>query len=813
MARIGREFADNAERSGGRSMILMGAGTNHWFHSDTTYRAMLALTTLTGCQGVNGGGWAHYVGQEKCRPVTGWSHLAFALDWVRPPRQMIGTAFWYLHTDQWRYDQYTADVLTSPLAKGEFAGRHTADLLAKSARLGWMPSMPTFDRNPLDVADEALAAEPGQPGGPRRPGTGRRPARVRVHRPGRAAELAPGADRVAGQPARLVGEGQRILPAAPARHRCLPARGGGPGGETSNDVVWHDEAPEGKLDLLLSLDFRMTSTTLFSDVVLPAATWYEKHDLNTTDMHPFIHAFTPAINPPWQTRTDFDAFHGIAKVFSELAGPRLGVRKDLVAAPLLHDTPDALATPDGIVRDWKAGEAEAVPGRTMPKFVVVERDYGAVAAKMGALGPLLDRLGTTTKAVTVDVNPEIEFLRKVNGTVRGGVADGRPRLDTDIRACEAILALSGTTNGRVATEGFEFLERRTGQQLADLAREHEGKQIRFADTQSRPVPVITSPEWSGSEHGGRRYSPFTINVERLKPWHTLTGRQHFYLDHDWMQELGEELPVFRPPLDMHKLFGEPRLGRNGELELTVRYLTPHSKWSIHSEYQDNLIMLTLSRGGPTMWMSRGRRREDRRDRQRLDRGGQPQRRRGLPGRRHAQDARGHRLHVPRAGARDRRAEERDERASRRHPQLADPTADQTEPHHRRVRAAVVRVQLPRPDRQPARRGHRHPPPVAGCGVLMTPIRACESADESHGADVDGDEPRQVHRLPHLLGHLQAGLDEPFRGRVRRGSTTSSPGPGRAIRAPTRTRSAGRAAGCGPEPGGSSPAPAGGSSGC
>jgi nitrate reductase alpha subunit len=205
--------------------------------------------------------------------------------------------------------------------------------------------------------------------------------------------------------------------------------------------------------------------------------------------------------------------------------------------------------------------------------------------------------------VTVDVNPEIEFLKKVNGTVRGGVADGRPRLDTDIRACEAILALSGTTNGRVATEGFEFLERRTGQRLADLAREHEGKQIRFADCQSRPVPVITSPEWSGSEHGGRRYSPFTINVERLKPWHTLTGRQHFYLDHDWMQELGEELPVFRPPLDMHKLFGEPRLGRNGELELTVRYLTPHSKWSIHSEYQDNLIMLTLSRGGPTMWMS------------------------------------------------------------------------------------------------------------------------------------------------------------------------------------------------------------------
>ena len=66
-----REFAANAEESGGRSMIIMGAGTNHWFHSDTIYRAFLALTTLTGCQGVNGGGWAHYVGQEKVRPITG----------------------------------------------------------------------------------------------------------------------------------------------------------------------------------------------------------------------------------------------------------------------------------------------------------------------------------------------------------------------------------------------------------------------------------------------------------------------------------------------------------------------------------------------------------------------------------------------------------------------------------------------------------------------------------------------------------------------------------------------------------------------
>ena len=62
-ARIAREFAQNAADTSGRSMILMGAGTNHWYHSDLIYRTMLFLTTITGCQGRNGGGWAHYVGQ------------------------------------------------------------------------------------------------------------------------------------------------------------------------------------------------------------------------------------------------------------------------------------------------------------------------------------------------------------------------------------------------------------------------------------------------------------------------------------------------------------------------------------------------------------------------------------------------------------------------------------------------------------------------------------------------------------------------------------------------------------------------------
>jgi nitrate reductase alpha subunit len=600
--RIAREFAENAERSGGRSMIALGAGTNHWFHSDEIYRSILALVVLTGCQGVNGGGWAHYVGQEKCRPFTGWAQLAFGLDWMRPPRQMAGTTYWYLATDQWRYDGFGADELASPLGKGLFAGRGLADCVVQASRLGWTPSYPTFDRNPLEIADAARLAG--------------RPASEYVTeelREGRLGLACADPDAEANWPRVLTVWRANLLGSSGKGNeyflRHLLGTDGTiraddtPPDRRPREVTWHEEAPEGKLDLLLSLDFRMTSTGLFSDVLLPAATWYEKYDLSSTDMHPFVHAFNAAIAPPWETRSDYDAFVALARVFSTLAERHLGIRQDVVAVPLQHDTPGEAAQPGGRVLDWSQGECEPVPGRTMPGLMLVERDYPALAQMMTALGPNVEKLGTAVKGITLKPEPEVRHLAQVNGIVHGGVADGRPSLARAEHACEAILALSGTTNGQVAAAGFRELERRTGVRLADLASDSEGRRITFADTQSRPQPVITSHEWSGSEHGGRRYSPFTINVERLKPWHTLTGRQHFFLDHDWMAELGEQLPAYRPPLDIKNIFGDPKLSPDGQLEVTVRYLTPHSKWSIHSEYQDNLFMLSLSRGGPDLWMS------------------------------------------------------------------------------------------------------------------------------------------------------------------------------------------------------------------
>ncbi|OOK78590.1 nitrate reductase, alpha subunit [Mycobacterium kansasii] len=604
--RVAREFARSAEESGGRSMIIMGGGICHWFHGDAIYRAVLALLMLTGSMGRNGGGWAHYVGQEKIRPLTGFQTMSMATDWVRPPRQVPGASYWYAHADQWRYDGYGADKLASPVGRGRFTDKHTMDVLASAVAMGWSPYYPQFDRSSLDLADEAHEA--GRD-------AGEYVAQQLAQRKLKLAVTDP--DNPVNWPrvltvwrANLIGSsgkgGEYFLrhllgtdsnvQAAPPRDGIRPV-----------DVACEGDIPEGKLDLMMSIDFRMTSTTLVSDVVLPAATWYEKADISSTDMHPYVHAFSAATDPPWETRSDFDAFAAIARAFSAMAKGHLGTRSDVVLTALQHDTPDAMTFPGGAENDWLHTGATPVPGRTMGKITVVERDYTAIYDKWLTLGPLVEKFGLTTKGVTVHPFQEVQELAARFGVLNSGAAAGRPAITTAARMADVLLLLSGTTNGRLAVEGFRELEKRTGQRLAHLAEGSEDRRISYADTQARPVPVITSPEWSGSETGGRRYAPFTINIENLKPFHTLTGRMHFYLAHDWIEELGEHLPVFRPPLDMARLFGHPELSsRSGDgIGLTVRYLTPHSKWSFHSTYQDNLYMLSLSRGGPTMWMSPG----------------------------------------------------------------------------------------------------------------------------------------------------------------------------------------------------------------
>jgi nitrate reductase alpha subunit len=99
------------------------------------------------------------------------------------------------------------------------------------------------------------------------------------------------------------------------------------------------------------------------------------------------------------------------------------------------------------------------------------------------------------------------------------------------------------------------------------------------------------------------YNAGYTNVHELIPWRTLTGRQQFYQDHPWMRAFGEGCVSYRPPVDLKTTAGIHGVKGNGNPEILLNFITPHQKWGIHSTYTDNLMMLTLSRGGPCVWLS------------------------------------------------------------------------------------------------------------------------------------------------------------------------------------------------------------------
>ena len=600
---VARQFAENAHKTNGKSMIVIGAAMNHWYHMDMNYRGVIKMLMMCGCVGVSGGGWAHYVGQEKLRPQTGWQPLAFALDWHRPPRHMNGTSFFYNHTDQWRYEKLDVSEIISPLADAEQFGGSMIDYNVRAERMGWLPSAPQLGRNPLEVGKAAKAA--GQE------------VKDYVVEQLKSRELGfacEDPDHPANFPRNLFVWRSNLLGSSGKGHEyflrhLLGTENGVQGKDLGEqvdrhpkEVKWRDEV-RGKLDLLVTLDFRMSTTCMYSDIVLPTATWYEKDDMNTSDMHPFIHPLTAAVDPAWEARSDFEIYKGIAKRFSRFANGHLGKETDVVTLPLLHDTPAELG--QGLdICDWKKGECEPVPGKSMPNIITVERDYPATYDKFTALGPLMSELGNAGKGMNWDTKEEVEALGDLNGRHRGdGVNAGMPRIVSAVDACETILMLAPETNGRVAMKAWDSLSGNTGRKHNHLVAGHADEKIRFRDMVAQPRKIYSSPIWSGIESEKVSYNAGWTNVNELIPWRTITGRQQFYQDHPWMRAFGEALCVYKPPVDLKTI--DPIKGRrdNGNPEVVLNFITPHQKWGIHSTYTDNLLMLTLSRGGPIIWMS------------------------------------------------------------------------------------------------------------------------------------------------------------------------------------------------------------------
>ncbi|HEX8826679.1 MAG TPA: molybdopterin-dependent oxidoreductase, partial [Xanthobacteraceae bacterium] len=387
VTRFAREFATNAELTNGRSMCITGASLNHWYNNGLAYRGPITAMLFTGCCGVNGGGMNHYVGQEKLAPAAPWATITFALDWTKPPRRTQSPTTHYVQSSQWHYEgDFTEYAAVPPNAR--FAKGHCMDIQRDVTLRGWMPGYPQFDHNPLNVVSDLQAA-----------GAKDDDAIVK----GVVDQLKSGKLKFAIEDPDaeqnwprvwLIWRGNAIMASAKGhefflRH-YLGTHDNAVAEERAKDkvkrVVYREPAPRGKFDLVVDINFRMDTSALYSDIVLPTAMWYEKNDLNSTDLHSFIHVLGAAVPPVWESKSDWDIFKTLAKKVSELAPLAFPEPvKDIVGFPLQHDTPDEIAQPQ--VLNWWDGECEPIPGKTMPHLRVATRDYASIYNKYISLGP------------------------------------------------------------------------------------------------------------------------------------------------------------------------------------------------------------------------------------------------------------------------------------------------------------------------------------------------------------------------------------------------------------------------------------------
>jgi len=597
-----REWARTAERTRGRCSIIIGAGVNHWYHNNLIYRAAINALIFCGCVGVNGGGLNHYVGQEKLAPQASWAPIAFATDWGGPPRLQNAPSFHYVNSDQWRYDPEFNEICAVADADHSMASGHTIDKQIMAIRNGWLPCYPQFNQNNFAVVREAEADGAKSPEEIISHVTKRlkdRKLKFSMEDPD-APECFP----------RIwyIWRGNALMASAKGHEYFLKHYLGTHNNaiadqvakEAVHEVTWHDKVPLGKMDLIVDLNFRMDTSALYSDIVLPAATYYEKNDLSSTDMHTFIHPLQAAVPPCWEARNDWDIFKGIAFHTARLARTYLPEpMKEIVLTPLTHDTPGEIAQP--VVEDWSKGECEPVPGRTMPNMKIVVRDFVNLYNRFISLGRNFRDAGLAVHGTHYDVDDAYDQYMRDNPTESWGGAQ-YPSLKEDLSVCEAILAFAAETNGEMAYRAFASESVKTGIDHTHLAEDTRAVRYCFADLITQPRRVLTTPYWTGITNEGRTYSAYCQNVEEEIPWRTLTGRQHLYLDHEAYIAFGENLPTFKPRPDA-RATRDLEKSDGGSASIVLNYLTPHGKWHIHSTFGDTLRMKTLSRGIYPIWIN------------------------------------------------------------------------------------------------------------------------------------------------------------------------------------------------------------------
>ncbi|MDZ4342798.1 MAG: molybdopterin-dependent oxidoreductase [Candidatus Binatia bacterium] len=249
-----------------------------------------------------------------------------------------------------------------------------------------------------------------------------------------------------------------------------------------------------KLKLMVTVDWRMSATGLYSDYILPACGWYERTSnfLLGCTQSPFMQVVDKATEPLYESQSDWTIFVRLAKALSARARAR-GFK--------------GFKDKEGKERGLDRLEEQVTCGG-----IYTEDDEEGLARD--------------------------SFLNSTN----------REEMSWEEFKNRGIAAYTGL-----------------GTALRSIGN-------------------------AGDMEEGEPFVPLTWHVQKKEPYPTLTRRMQFYIDHEWYLELDEHLPT-------HKEC--PKVGGDYPLSLTGG----HARWSMHSDWVDDAILLNLQRGEPLAFIS------------------------------------------------------------------------------------------------------------------------------------------------------------------------------------------------------------------
>lgn len=471
------------------AMIVEGGGTNHWYNNDINVRAMILLMALTGNVGKSGGGLNQYTGQYKV-----WLSGLGKYGMILKARPENGTLFVWSHYDAqlWKLNK-NLDEIVKGIEHKTITKLPNGNQVSASHDAGWAYNYYLLIKS---MAKKWMPLYPKPP---------KRPRAMVIWR------------------ANFLNQGKS--------------------GHRTKEWFANDEL----LDFVLNIDFRVTSTGLFADIILPAATWYEKFDLQTTPMHPYLQAQRPVIPPLYEAKPDYEVFKLIADSLQQNA-------RKLVKAGVWSGK-------------WEDKEKKEV------------RDFTKIYNAFIANG----KMDTPEKAAKfilknspmIFPNPEDYKAKKSNYA-----PEVRRLIDNKLLAGD----ISGYLDGIIALikEG----------PLPFPAAQYRRPIVPFKENVEEMFP------WPG---GGKlskekiKITPdFAIPKLHVKKFlgmispKTLTGRQQFYIDHSYFLDLKNELPLYKPP--------EYDLLPDKKTRAPLKFNSAHGRWGTHSTFRDMDVLLRLQRG-------------------------------------------------------------------------------------------------------------------------------------------------------------------------------------------------------------------------